>query len=297
MLRIEPHARPSSIQVCSHPFFWSCSKRLDFLTDLSDRLEHEPADSALVLAIERYASSVIGRSWDKRLDAFLMEDMNKYRKYDPTSVRDLLRIIRNKRHHFHELSEHAQALLTPVPMAFVGYFEGSFPELLMHCVRVACTHLHRDKVFLVYCHAIAPLLAVASLVPTADAVPASISVDASAGETCSIGSPIVASEHGENESRIDLRVEIGESVVVWQGSSIAGAANCRGWYREMTAWVDGTIPGTKSLSKQKHTHLIRCSTDFRYRSRLCSHWETTCGTSCPMRKKSKCDFAHGPLEL
>eukprot|EP01035_Chromulina_nebulosa_P020242 gene20242-26279_t len=34
-----------------------------------------------------------------------------------------------------------------------------------------------------------------------------------------------------------------------------------------------------------------------YRSRLCNHWETTRGTICPMRKKGKCDFAHGPLEL
>lgn len=35
----------------------------------------------------------------------------------------------------------------------------------------------------------------------------------------------------------------------------------------------------------------------RYRSRLCTHWENSGGGVCPMRKKGKCDFAHGPLEL
>jgi hypothetical protein len=31
--------RPTSAQVCKHPFFWDAQKRLDFLVNLSDRLE------------------------------------------------------------------------------------------------------------------------------------------------------------------------------------------------------------------------------------------------------------------
>jgi hypothetical protein len=39
------------------------------------------------------------------MDPLLLQDLNRYRKYDTHCVRDLLRVIRNKRHHYHELSE------------------------------------------------------------------------------------------------------------------------------------------------------------------------------------------------
>jgi serine/threonine-protein kinase/endoribonuclease IRE1 len=77
--------------VCSHPAFWSSTRRLDFLVELSDRLEHEQPDSPLVLAIESNAPVIVGRSWDRRLHSGLLEDIGKYRKYDKSSVRDLLR--------------------------------------------------------------------------------------------------------------------------------------------------------------------------------------------------------------
>ena len=30
---------------------------------------------------------------------------------------------------------------------------------------------------------------------------------------------------------------------------------------------------------------------------MCNHWDVSMGTFCPMRKKKKCIFAHGPVEL
>lgn len=307
MLRTEPFLRPSAVQVCSHPFFWSYAKRLEFLTELSDRLEHESADAPVVLAIERNASLVIGRSWDKKLDSVLMEDVNKYRKYDITSVRDLLRIIRNKRHHFHELSESAKALVSPVPTGFVSYFESRFPLLLMHCIRAACTHLNRDKVFKPYCSVLTPLLSSRSDVDFASRRGDQIKEDNAAGGSGSGGG--VATQSVSTTGNPDLpqlnpdesasSSQVDDEVIVWQSSSLAEVTGCRGWYREASAWVDGTIPGQSRSSgtRQKPAHLIRSSTDMRYRSRLCTHWEMSGGTACPMRKRGKCDFAHGPLEL
>lgn len=43
--------------------------------------------------------------------------------------------------------------------------------------------------------------------------------------------------------------------------------------------------------------LLKLASDFKYRSRLCVHWEASNATACAMKKKGKCDFAHGPLEL
>jgi hypothetical protein len=307
MLRTEPFLRPSAVQVCSHPFFWSYAKRLEFLTELSDRLEHESADAPVVLAIERNASLVIGRSWDKKLDSVLKEDVNKYRKYDITSVRDLLRIIRNKRHHFHELSESAKALVSPVPTGFVSYFESRFPLLLMHCIRAACTHLNRDKVFKPYCSVLTPLLSSRSDVDFASRRGDQIKEDNAAGGSGSGGG--VATQSVSTTENPDLpqlnpdesasSSQVDDEVIVWQSSSLAEVTGCRGWYREASAWVDGTIPGQSRSSgtRQKPAHLVRSSTDMRYRSRLCTHWEMSGGTACPMRKRGKCDFAHGPLEL
>lgn len=41
------------------------------------------------------------------------------RRYDFTSLRDLLRVIRNKRSHFREMPASLQALLGPIPHGFL----------------------------------------------------------------------------------------------------------------------------------------------------------------------------------
>ena len=98
MLASDPDLRPTAAQVCRHPFFWSAQRRLEFLVDLSDRLEHEAVTAAPVLALEASAATIVGRGgWDRNLDPGLLLDMNKYRKYDSHCVRDLLRVVRNKR--------------------------------------------------------------------------------------------------------------------------------------------------------------------------------------------------------
>lgn len=69
----------------------------------------------LLVMVESGADNVVGRSWDARLDPELTEDAGRYRKYDYSSVRDLLRVVRNKRHHFDELPERIQKLMSPLP--------------------------------------------------------------------------------------------------------------------------------------------------------------------------------------
>ena len=96
------------------------------------------------------------------------------------SIRDLLRVLRNKRHHWNELPlevrsniEHAASVSSAdstatgaanhdssssssgardftgaaFPEALLVYFERAFPLLLMHCFRVACACLHNDPTF------------------------------------------------------------------------------------------------------------------------------------------------------
>lgn len=84
-------------------------------------------------------------------------------------------------------------------------------------------------------------------------------------------------------------------LIVWQGSSTAQTLQCRGWNRSDDEWQRRF--GTAVVSKRRDDDLVRCAEDSKFRTRLCNHWDTSLGTFCPMRKKNKCIFAHGPVEL
>ena len=150
--------------MCKHPFFWDSQKRLEFLVNISDRLEQESVISSVVLFLESRAHLIIGQGgWDSRgkalaIDPGLLNDMNKYRKYDTHCVRDLLRVIRNKKHHFHELSGQLRKdLKLDLPSGFLAYFENRFPRLLLRAVEVACTFFAEEKDFSPFCKVIAPI--------------------------------------------------------------------------------------------------------------------------------------------
>jgi serine/threonine-protein kinase/endoribonuclease IRE1 len=65
--------------------------------------------------------------------------LDRYRKYDTSSLRDLLRVLRNKSHHFRELPETLQAVLGPYPEGFMEYFRRRFPNLLLHVFQFVLT--------------------------------------------------------------------------------------------------------------------------------------------------------------
>ena len=90
--------RPTAESVLLHPFFWNAQKRLLFICDASDRfeiMEREPPTATLV-SLEDTSELVVGEDWSKSIDRSLLDNLGKYRKYDGKSVRDLLRVLRNK---------------------------------------------------------------------------------------------------------------------------------------------------------------------------------------------------------
>ena len=98
------------------------------------------------------------------------------------------------------------------------------------------------------------------------------------------------------QQQVQQTIALSEDVVVWQGSALSQSLGCRGWWRLNLSnpndnWVDAGCNAAISVKpRTQHQHLVRASTDFKYRSRLCTHWELTGGSGCPMRKKGKCDF-------
>ena len=334
----------SSSQVCRHPFFWDSHKRLEFLVSISDRLEQESVISSVVLFLESKAHLIIGQGgWDSRgkalaIDPCLLSDMNKYRKYDTHCVRDLLRVIRNKKHHFHELSSELRAKLKlDLPLGFLAYFENRFPRLLLRAVEVACTFFSEEKDFAI-CRAIAPMFreerekevavgpaAAPSTAACAVSVPYTVPTSASASvplmnapiasatpsSSSSVGGSLKASGTAAGgserlrEESLDGSASASDTlpssidplnVVVWHGGALSTSLTCRGWWRKIEqsdSWSSNGAPGgggggggwtsTAKAGRPRPMHLIRASTDLKYRTRLCTHWEQT--VTCPMRKK------------
>ena len=80
-------------------------------------------------------------NWLENLDEHVHDDLRKHRTYRGTSVRDLLRALRNKKHHYNEFQEITKLMYGRLPDQFADYWMSRFPKLLihswmaMHCIK------------------------------------------------------------------------------------------------------------------------------------------------------------------
>jgi len=78
-------------------------------------------DRSLLRSLESCAEDAIGgQTWAAKLDPEFLANLGRYRKYNPGSLRDLLRVIRNKHNHFREMPEGLQERVGRTPEAFVS---------------------------------------------------------------------------------------------------------------------------------------------------------------------------------
>lgn len=140
MIARAPGARPNCQQVLSHPYFWPAQKQVAFLQDVSDRFEIEDRRefSEILRAFEsrKYVIFEGNTAWHRAIDQGIWLDLCTYRKYNGQSARDLLRALRNKRNHFHELSPELRKIIGDTPETFMRYFLKRFPRLLIETYRV-----------------------------------------------------------------------------------------------------------------------------------------------------------------
>ena len=93
-------------------------------------------------------------------------------------------------------------------------------------------------------------------------------------------------------------------VLVWGGGELAGVLRCRGGARSQPHWVQG-LDATSKGSRERFGRggsgsggmggggslaelsaaMLRCTTDLKYRTRLCQHRDSSRGTFCPRRKE------------
>eukprot|EP00873_Tetraselmis_striata_P022954 jgi/Tetstr1/443218/TSEL_031257.t1 len=147
MLLQDPNRRPSMRAVQSHPVWWPPAQQLAFLVDLSDRVESEDrevlrSERALLNSLESQAKAAIGGTgdWQDAVDALLLNNLGKFRKYSPHSLRDLLRVVRNKNNHFREMPAELQALMGPQPEGYLAYF-AALPQAAAHHLALGAAQL------------------------------------------------------------------------------------------------------------------------------------------------------------
>lgn len=142
MLQRAPKARPTIAQSATHILFWGPDKRLDFLQDVSDRVEVEARkDCALVRGLERrFGTLCPERDWARSFTAEVLEEHFAFRPYNTQLLRDLLRTIRNKKCHYQNMTPHFQRLYGALSGDFLRFFTSKFPSLLIETYRSCLEH-------------------------------------------------------------------------------------------------------------------------------------------------------------
>ena len=113
--------------------------------------DSNPPAFALEL-LEQNASSVVGTDWRRRFDRTFLDDLGKFRTYNSASVQDLLRVLRNKKHHFQDMPLALKKQLSPMPEGFLSYFTRRFPALFLHVYHVVerLPQLRSEPIFASY---------------------------------------------------------------------------------------------------------------------------------------------------
>lgn len=147
MITKNPRERPKMKAVMAHPFWWDFERRVNFIVNLSHRMEKEDTvtNPALLRSLENYGNEVLNkRPWHKQIDKTLWEESKQFRNYSVYSLRDLMRMIRNKVGHYRDNSDEVKEILGPVPNGVYTYFATTFPKLFMALYSFACKNLRSD---------------------------------------------------------------------------------------------------------------------------------------------------------
>lgn len=118
-------------------------------------MEFEKPTAPIVVAFENSCSEqrvIPGKSadWMEPLSEYLLQDLNRFRKYNGQKLRDLLRIVRNKAHHYRDLPPELQQQLGSFPDGYLQYFLTRFPKLVIFTYRFVKERCHADKAFAEY---------------------------------------------------------------------------------------------------------------------------------------------------
>ncbi|KAJ3446024.1 ire1-related [Anaeramoeba flamelloides] len=150
MIDSDPNKRPTMKEVQKHPMFWDSNQKLNFLLNASDVLEFEHNSSPLIKAFEKNGPRIFGENWMDYFDQLFLSQLKSYRNYNGNSLRDLLRIIRNKKNHYKEMSKKLKLEIGSIPDGFLNYFLSQFPGLFIYVYHFSRLKLRKETLLVQY---------------------------------------------------------------------------------------------------------------------------------------------------
>jgi len=149
MINKEPSNRPSMNAVLKHPIFWDSETILSFIVNVSNFLveEKKKKDSPLLINLENNARVVTRNNWKNHIPEELQFELRFDRSYNEPSVRNLLRMIRNKHQHWGELNDELKQALGSMPDGYVTFFTNNFPRLLIHTYIIFQNNCKKETTF------------------------------------------------------------------------------------------------------------------------------------------------------
>lgn len=150
MIMHDASERPPIDSILKYPLFWTKKQSLQFLSEVSDRLDSKDPDN-LAKRVESGRKRVFGYDWKSCLSEPLLRDINeqKHRSYNERSLQHLLRLIRNKNNHYNDCSAALKLDFGSPPDDFFTYFSSRFPELIIHVYK-AMQELKKETKFCEY---------------------------------------------------------------------------------------------------------------------------------------------------
>ncbi|KAK2899730.1 hypothetical protein Q8A73_012859 [Channa argus] len=103
MIDKEPKKRPEVEECLSHPFFWDCQKRVEYLKNIGNTEEAQncrKADQDLISSLEKCAGDGSFKQWKTKFPPELVHKMDAKNKAYPDTTLGLLRFIRNLYVHY-----------------------------------------------------------------------------------------------------------------------------------------------------------------------------------------------------
>ncbi|KAL4494484.1 hypothetical protein ABPG72_019894 [Tetrahymena utriculariae] len=134
MIHNDQNKRLTVKECLKHPFFWNTLQKFSFICEFSDYIETFDTENKYSELIEQQAKSLNvleGNRWDKNVDKSLISDTKVFKFYNYGQVRDLIRLIRNRKSHYHELSENSKDIVGDTLDDMFDYFDERFPKLFI----------------------------------------------------------------------------------------------------------------------------------------------------------------------
>jgi serine/threonine-protein kinase/endoribonuclease IRE1 len=135
MIPHEPPRRLRTADCLLHPVLWTTERKLDFLKETSDTVVNLVALGSGGPFITDLQASIQCKDWKKLVDARMLVRGKFLDAYGNTADQ-LLRLVRNKEHHFDELPGDLQAQMGNSKVGVFNYFLDRFPSLLLEVFRV-----------------------------------------------------------------------------------------------------------------------------------------------------------------